>query len=101
MADYSLFGDDHVAKYEDTGGSVGHDWNDTTCLILRAKGRKTGELRKNPLIYGRDGESFVLIASKGRGPRPPRLVQKPAREPGSRDPSARPGHPGHRSHWNS
>ena len=71
MPDFSLFGDDHVAKYEETGGAVGHDWNDTSCLILRMKGRKTGELRKAPLIYGRDGEDFALVASKGGAPEHP------------------------------
>jgi deazaflavin-dependent oxidoreductase (nitroreductase family) len=65
MPDYSLFGDDHVAKYEATDGKTGHDWNDTSCLILHARGRKTGKLRKVPLIYGRDGDRYVLIASKG------------------------------------
>lgn len=68
MPDFSLFGDDHVRKYEETGGKVGHDWNGTSCLILHTKGRKTGEVRKHPLIYGRDGDDFVIIASKGGYP---------------------------------
>lgn len=68
MPDFSLFGDDHVRKYEETAGKVGHDWNDTSCLILRMKGRKSGEMRKVPLIYGRDGDDYVLVASKGGAP---------------------------------
>jgi deazaflavin-dependent oxidoreductase (nitroreductase family) len=68
MPDYSLFGDEHVAKYEETGGKVGHDWNDTSCLILHSRGRKTGEVRKAALIYGRDGDDYVLVASKGGAP---------------------------------
>jgi deazaflavin-dependent oxidoreductase (nitroreductase family) len=71
MPDYSLFGDEHVRQYEATGGKVGHDWNDTPCLILRAKGRKSGAVRKFPLIYGRDGEDYVLVASKGGYPQNP------------------------------
>ena len=71
MPDFSLFGDEHVRKYEETGGKVGHDWNGTDCLILRVKGRKTGELRKFPLIYGKDGDDYVLIASKGGYPKTP------------------------------
>jgi deazaflavin-dependent oxidoreductase (nitroreductase family) len=63
-----LFGDEHVRKYEETGGEVGHEWNGTTCLILHARGRKTGSLRKVPLIYGRDGDDYVLVASKGGAP---------------------------------
>jgi deazaflavin-dependent oxidoreductase (nitroreductase family) len=71
MPDFSLFGDEHVRQYEETGGKVGHDWNGTDCLILRVKGRKTGELRKFPLIYGRDGQDYVLVASKGGYPKNP------------------------------
>ncbi len=71
MPDFSLFGDEHVRQYEETGGKVGHDWNGTECLILRVKGRKTGQLRKFPLIYGRDGEDYVLVASKGGYPKNP------------------------------
>lgn len=68
MPDFSLFGDEHVRKYEDTDGQVGHDWNDTQVLILRTTGRKSGQLRKVPLIYGRDGDDFIIVASKGGAP---------------------------------
>jgi len=68
MPDFSLFGDDHVREYEATGGKVGHDWNGTSCLILRTIGRKSGQVRKFPLIYGRDGQDYVIVASKGGAP---------------------------------
>jgi deazaflavin-dependent oxidoreductase (nitroreductase family) len=68
MPDFSLFGDEHVQQYEATGGKVGHDWNGTSCLILRTIGRKSGQTRKFPLIYGRDGNDYVLVASKGGAP---------------------------------
>jgi len=68
MPDFSLFGAAHIQKYEETDGKVGHDWNGSSCLILRAKGRKSGKERKVPLIYGRDGESYVIVASKGGAP---------------------------------
>lgn len=68
MRDSNLFGDEHVRKYEETGGKVGHDWNDTQVLILHTKGRKSGNTRKLPLIYGRDGENYMVVASKGGAP---------------------------------
>jgi deazaflavin-dependent oxidoreductase (nitroreductase family) len=68
MPDFSLFGDEHVRQYEATDGKVGHDWNGTSCLILHTTGRKSGETRKFPLIYGRDGEDYVIVASKGGAP---------------------------------
>lgn len=68
MPDYSLFGDEHVRQYEATDGKVGHDWNGADVLILRTLGRKSGETRKFALIYGRDGDDYVLVASKGGAP---------------------------------
>lgn len=65
MPDFSLFGDEHVRRYEATSGKVGHDWNGTSCLILHTTGRKSGATRKFPLIYGRDGDDYVIVASKG------------------------------------
>ena len=60
-----------MRKYEATGGELGHDWNGTSCLILHTLGRKTGATRKFPLIYGRDGSDYVVIASKGGAPEHP------------------------------
>jgi deazaflavin-dependent oxidoreductase (nitroreductase family) len=71
MPDFSLFGDEHVRQYEATGGRVGHDWNGASCLILHTRGRKSGAVRKFPLIYGRDGDDYVIIASKGGAPEHP------------------------------
>lgn len=71
MPDYSLFGDEHVRQYEATGGKVGHTWNGASCLILRTIGRKSGQVRKFPLIYGRDGDDYVVVASKGGAPAHP------------------------------
>ena len=71
MPDFSLFGDEHVRQYEATGGKIGHDWNGTSCLILHTIGRKSGETRKFPLIYGRDSGDYVIVASKGGAPEHP------------------------------
>lgn len=40
-------------------------------LLLTTKGRKSGEPRSLPLIYGEAGESHVVIASKGGMPTHP------------------------------
>lgn len=68
MPDFQLFGDEHVRQYEATGGQTGHDWNGTQILILRTTGRQSGQLRKAPLIYGRDGTNYMVVASKGGAP---------------------------------
>jgi deazaflavin-dependent oxidoreductase (nitroreductase family) len=71
MPDYSLFGDEHVRQYEATGGKTGHDWNNTSCLVLHTIGRKSGATKKFPLIYGRDGNNYLIVASKGGAPDDP------------------------------
>src|SRR5689334_9612512 len=65
----NLFGDEHVRRYRETGGAVGHEWrNGAKVLLLTTAGRKTGELRTTPLIYERDGDNYVVVASKGGAP---------------------------------
>jgi deazaflavin-dependent oxidoreductase (nitroreductase family) len=68
MPDFKLFGDEHVRQYEATNGQTGYEWNNTKILILRTTGRSSGELRKAPLIFGRDGADYLIVASKGGAP---------------------------------
>lgn len=62
--DLTLVGAEHVACYEATGGRVGHDWNDTQCLIAHTIGRRSGRLIKRALIYAPWGDAFVVVGSK-------------------------------------
>ena len=66
-----LFGQDHVERYRETGGEEGHDWNGTSVLILTTTGRRSGESRSTPLIYGTAGDDYVVVASKGGAPEHP------------------------------
>jgi len=68
-----LFGDEHVRRYEETDGEVGHDWQEgVPALILTTTGRKTGAERKLALIYQNDDEgNAVIVASKGGAPQHP------------------------------
>ena len=63
--DYSLFGDEHIARYEETDGEVGGLWNGAPILVLHTTGHATGLPRKHALIFGRDGRDVVVVASKG------------------------------------
>lgn len=68
----NLFGEEHVRRYRETGGEVGHIWRKgSTILLLTTAGRKTGEKRTVPLIYAKDGDRYVIIASKGGAPEHP------------------------------
>jgi deazaflavin-dependent oxidoreductase (nitroreductase family) len=40
-------------------------------LILTTKGAKSKEVRENPLVYTRDGDHYVIVASKSGAPTHP------------------------------
>jgi deazaflavin-dependent oxidoreductase (nitroreductase family) len=61
-----LFGQEHVKRYRETGGEVGHDWQrGAPTLLLTTKGRRSGKQRTTPLIYQPWGDAYLLIASQG------------------------------------
>ena len=67
----TLFGQEHVDRYLATNGEEGHDWQGTQTLILTTTGRRSGQQRQFPLIYGRHGDDYLVVASKGGAPRHP------------------------------
>jgi proline iminopeptidase len=78
----NLFGDEHVRRYRDTDGEVGHIWREgSTILLLTTKGRKTGEPRTTPLIYAEDEDRYVIVASKGGAPANPGWYENLAKNP--------------------
>lgn len=67
-----LFGQKHVERYQATDGAEGHEWQPgVLTLLLTTTGRKSGEQRTTPLIYGEHGENPVVVASKGGAPEHP------------------------------
>jgi deazaflavin-dependent oxidoreductase (nitroreductase family) len=66
-----LFGQEHVDRYRETGGEEGHDWRGTQTLLLTTTGRRSGEERTTPLVYGTDDGRYVVVASKGGSDEPP------------------------------
>ena len=61
----------HQLVYERTGGLVGHRLGRLRTLLLRTRGRKSGELRTAALLYLEDGEDRVVVGSKGGSDQPP------------------------------
>jgi deazaflavin-dependent oxidoreductase (nitroreductase family) len=53
-------------------------------LLLTTRGAKTGESRTTPLVYHRDGDRYIIAASKGGAPSHPawyhNLVKHPEAE---------------------
>lgn len=62
---------EHSERYVETDGAEGHDWQGVPTLLLTTLGRRSGEPRRQALIYGRDGEAYVVVASKGGAPQNP------------------------------
>src|ERR1700712_119141 len=68
----TLFGDEHVQRYEETDGAEGYEWrNGTIILVLTTTGRKSGQERKHALIYREWDDKYLIVASKGGADAPP------------------------------
>tara|TARA_R110002126_G_scaffold7828_70_gene38044 strand:+ start:1333 stop:1767 length:435 start_codon:yes stop_codon:yes gene_type:complete len=71
------FAKEHVDRYRASNGADGHIWTGFDgkghfpCLLLTTTGRKSGAARTTPLIYGTDGDSYMVIASQGGRPSHP------------------------------
>ena len=63
----------HTALYKATGGRLGHTIPGVPgkMLLLDHVGAKSGTERTSPLLYVRDGEDLVVVASKGGFPKNP------------------------------
>jgi hypothetical protein len=74
MAEYipspSAWVAEQVELYEGSVGTDGLTLRDTglPVIIVTNRGRKTGGIRKTPLMRVVDGSSYILVASKGGAP---------------------------------
>jgi len=61
----------HVFFYKLSGGRIGGRMHKVPVLLLTTTGRKTGRKRTTPLLYIRDGNRLVIVASNGGRPLDP------------------------------
>jgi len=62
----------HTAVYRLSNGLIGHRFPGAPpMLLLDHVGARSGVKRTSPLVYGRDGDDLVLVASKGGYPKNP------------------------------
>ena len=57
--------ENHLERYRASDGEDGHMWQGATTLLLTTTGRQSGEKITTPLIYGRSGDRYLLVASRG------------------------------------
>lgn len=64
---------EQVERYEGSGGTEALTLRDTglPVIIVTNRGRKTGAIRKTPLMRVADGQNYILIASQGGAPTHP------------------------------
>jgi F420H(2)-dependent quinone reductase len=61
----------HSSLYRATNGSIGGRLAGRPMLLLITLGRKSGQERTTPIMYTRDGDDYILIASNGGAPQDP------------------------------
>jgi|SRR5690349_20272758 F420H(2)-dependent quinone reductase len=67
---------EQVELYESSGGTRGTTLRDTglPVVIVTHVGKKTGAIRKTPLMRVKDGNNYVLVGSQGGAPKDPDWV---------------------------
>jgi deazaflavin-dependent oxidoreductase (nitroreductase family) len=55
----------HIRVYRLSGGRIGGSFRGSPVCLVDHVGRKSGKQRTSPLIYARDGDDLVIVASKG------------------------------------
>jgi len=59
-----------IAEFHDKKGRGVGMWGDHV-LLMTAKGAKSADAITTPLVYGRDGDDYIIVASKGGAPKHP------------------------------
>ena len=60
-----------IKEFRENGGETFGPFKGRPVLLLTTKGAKSGEARTTPLVYSRDGDRVVIIASMGGAPKHP------------------------------
>lgn len=58
---------DHVRAYVESAGADGHLWHGVPTLLLTTLDRFSGRPVRTPLIYGRDEDRYIVLATAADG----------------------------------
>ena len=71
MSDPNEFNRGVIAEFRANEGKVGGHFEGAPMMLLTHKGAKSGKEYTTPLVYSRDGDAVVIIASKAGAPDDP------------------------------
>ncbi len=80
MSDRNDWNNQMIAEFRAKGGKNVGPFGDNL-LLLSTVGAKSGATRVNPIAFTRDGDRFVIIASKGGAPTNPDWYYNLVRNP--------------------
>ena len=69
--DRNAFNRGVIEEFRANEGKVGGMFAGTPMILITHKGAKSGKEYTNPLVYTRDSDNVVIIASKGGAPEDP------------------------------
>ena len=67
----SDFDENVINEFRSNGGKVGGRFKGAPMMLLTTTGAKSGQARTKPVVYSKDGDRFVIIASKAGAPTHP------------------------------
>ena len=71
MTDWNEFNRQVIDEFRANDGSVGGTFAGAPMILVNHQGAKSGKAYTTPLVFTRDGENYVIIASKGGAPADP------------------------------
>ena len=71
MSDMNDFNRQVIQEFRERDGEVGGPFSGAPMILVTHTGAKTGRAYTTPLVYTRDGDNYVIVASKGGAPENP------------------------------
>ena len=71
MTDFNEFNEGIINEFRANSGIVGGPFDGAPMILVNHRGARSGKEYTAPLVYTRDGDGYVVIASKGGAPEDP------------------------------
>jgi len=81
VTDRNEFNRQVIEEFRAQDGSVGGAFAGAPMILVNHRGAKSGTVYTTPLVYTRDGENYVVIASKGGAPEDPQWFRNLRADP--------------------